>query len=670
MPGTPRITQFGPFDRTDPAIKAILDSLFLTQIPQLITELNAMIVEAIASASGGGFTIGYTFSATTTDSDPGPGVLRLDNATQNAATTIRLDLTDVANTDWSSVISSFASSTSTVKGQIRITKLIDGSKWLAFNVSAVASPTGYFNVAVTNAGGSGATPFATGDAVVLSFTRTGDKGSAGNPGTDAATAIQYTFDTTTTDSDPGAGKLRLSSATQNASTVIRVDLADINGSDMTGLIDTFDASTNTTKGQIRLSKLGDPTKFIVFGLTARAAPSGYRNLTGTVVASSASNPFTNADTLVLSFVRAGDAGVSGNIIEIGSVIPMSQTANLVTLNGSDYLKTGVLAASGSYTSAPLQNVFSDTTKSITSGNWVAVASGGGITVAIAGGSATCQISYDNGYTWSPITVPNAGYNAICYGNGQFVAVGNSVCATSTDGVNWTAQTIAAQDWRAIVYDGTNYVSIANSTTVGTYSANGTSWSASSLPSSLSWASLCFGNGLILATHSGTVSSACASSADHGVTWSSRTLSIAYNNYVGNCAFGNGVFVVNQRDNGGGSTSNISTSADCVTWATKNLGVTFSETKTLTFAGGLFMLTKATTKTCYTSPDGITWTARTGVATHAATSVCVANGGRVIGVQGSATTGIDIFNIAYGRGYHIALFADQQNQGLPFYMRMN
>lgn len=664
------MTPIGPYDRTDPNFKAQLDDIFGVQLPRFVTEANAKAAQMTSAATGGGFTIGYVFSTTTTDSDPGAGLLRLDNATQNLATTIRADVQDLGGTDWSPVLATFTASSSVVKGQIRLSKMSDGTKWLTFNLTAIATPTGYRNITVTCVGSSAASPFSNGDIVMMSFSRTGDKGDQGVPGMDSATAIQYAFDTTTTDADPGAGKLRLSSATQNASTVIRADLADINAADMTTLLDTFDDSTNTIKGQIRLSKLGDATKFIVFALTSMASPAGYRNISGTVVASSASNPFANADTLVLSFVRAGDAGVSGNIIEIGSVIPMSQTANLVTLNGSDYLKTGVLAASGSYTSAPLQNVFSDTTKSITSGNWAAVASGGGITVAISNTSATSQISYDNGYTWSPITVPNAGYNAICYGNGQFVAVGNSVCATSTDGVNWTAQTIAALDWRAIIYDGTNYVAIANSTTVGTYSANGTSWSASALPSSLSWASLCFGNGLILATHSGTVSSACASSADHGVTWSSRTLSIAYNNYVGNCAFGNGVFVVNQRDNGGGSTSNISTSADCVTWATKNLGVTFSETKTLTFAGGLFMLTKATTKTCYTSPDGITWTTRTGVATHAATAVCVANGGRVIGVQGGSTTGIDIFNVAYGRGYHIALFADQQNQGLPFYMRMN
>lgn len=664
------MTPIGPYDRTSPDIKAQLDDIFGVQLSRFVTEANAMAAQMTAAATGGGFTIGYVFSTTTTDADPGAGMLRLDNATQNLATTIRADIFDLGNTDWSSVLATFGASTSVVKGQIRLSKMSDGTKWLAFNLTAITTPTGYRNITVANVGSSATSPFADGDYIMLTFTRTGDKGDQGLPGMDSATAIQYTFDTTTTDSDPGAGKLRLSNATQNASTVIRVDLADINASDMTGLLDTFDDSTNTVKGQIRLSKLGDPTKFIVFGLTSMASPTGYRNITGTVVASSASNPFTNADTLVLSFVRAGDAGVSGNIIEIGSVIPMSQTANLVTLNGSDYLKTGVLASAASYTSAPLQNVFSDTKKTITSGDWVGVANGGGITVAVASASATGQISYDSGYTWSPITMPNAGYNAICYGAGIFVAVGASVCATSTDGVEWTARTISANTWRAVIHDGTNFVAVSGTGTAGTYSADGITWYASTLPASLNWSSLCFGGGLILATHAGTISSAAASSADNGQTWTPRTLSIAYNNYAGNCAYGGGLFVVNQRDNGGGSTSNISTSPDCVTWTTRNLGVSFSETKTLTYAGGLFLLTKATTKTCYTSADGITWSARTGVATHAAAAVCVANGGRVIGVQGSATTGVDIFNLAYGRGYHIALFADTQNQGLPFYMRMN
>ena len=122
-----------------------------------------------------------------------------------------------------------------------------------------------------------------------------------------AFAIPYVFDTTTTDADPGAGKLRLSSATQNAATVMRLDLTS-GGQDYTTLIDTFDDSTSAVKGAIRLVKQGDITKWMTFNLTALATPSGYRNLTVVCTDSSAASPFSNGDALMLQFQRTGDKG--------------------------------------------------------------------------------------------------------------------------------------------------------------------------------------------------------------------------------------------------------------------------------------------------------------------------------------------------------------------------
>lgn len=325
-------TTLTPLDRTAATFRDDCDTFFGTDLPRFVTEGNAMAAQMTAAANGGGFTIGYVFSTTTTDADPGAGNLRLSNATQNVSTTIRADLTDVGATDWSSVLDTFDDSTSTVKGQIRLTKLTDGTKWLAFNVTAVASPSGYRNITVANIGSSAASPFSNGDYILMTFTRTGDKGDTGNPGTDAAGTIQYTFDTTTTDSDPGAGKLRLSNATQNAATVIRTDLTDINGADVSGFLDTWDASTNTVKGNLKLAKLGDPTKFITYSLSARATPSGYRNFTVSVIAYSAANPFTNGDTLVLGFVRAGDAGSAGNAS--GDSTTNAPTASDITLTSA------------------------------------------------------------------------------------------------------------------------------------------------------------------------------------------------------------------------------------------------------------------------------------------------------------------------------------------------
>lgn len=154
-----------------------------------------------------------------------------------------------------------------------------------------------------------------------------------------AFAIPYVFDSTTTDADPGAGKLRLSSATQNAATVMRLDLTSA-GQDYTTLIDTFDDSSSAVKGSIRLVKQGDITKWMTFNLTALAMPSGYRNLTVVCTDSSTTSPFTNGDALMLSFQRTGDKGdkpLGGAMVCLASAtIANVSTINYLSLFTSEY----------------------------------------------------------------------------------------------------------------------------------------------------------------------------------------------------------------------------------------------------------------------------------------------------------------------------------------------
>src|SRR4029077_1503590 len=59
----------------------------------------------------------------------------------------------------------------------------------------------------------------------------GPAGTSGPPG--GAINISYVFDTTTTNSDPGSGKLRFNQAVQNTATAIFVDVLDASGSDWT-----------------------------------------------------------------------------------------------------------------------------------------------------------------------------------------------------------------------------------------------------------------------------------------------------------------------------------------------------------------------------------------------------------------------------------------------------
>ena len=148
-----------------------------------------------------------------------------------------------------------------------------------------------------------------------------------------AYALPYTFDTATADADPGAGKLRLSSTTQNAATVMRLDLT-AGGQDYTTLIDTMDGSTSVIKGSIRLVKQGDLSKWMTFDVTARAAPSGYRNLNVVCTDSSSASPFAVGDPLMLFFQRNGDRGQPGanGLLALASATIVSPVATIDFLN--------------------------------------------------------------------------------------------------------------------------------------------------------------------------------------------------------------------------------------------------------------------------------------------------------------------------------------------------
>jgi hypothetical protein len=141
----------------------------------LAAEMMDLLSQSAVIAAGGAFAIPYFFDAATTDADPGAGKLRLSNATQNAATVMRLDLTS-AGQDYTTLIDTFDDSSSAVKGSIRLVKQGDLTKWMTFNLTALATPSGYRNLMVVCTDSSTISPFANGDALMLSFQRTGDKG--------------------------------------------------------------------------------------------------------------------------------------------------------------------------------------------------------------------------------------------------------------------------------------------------------------------------------------------------------------------------------------------------------------------------------------------------------------------------------------------------------------
>lgn len=132
--------------------------------------------------------IRQTYSTTTTDSDPGAGTFRLNNATPASATAAYLDNVDAGGATVSTIFDLFDDSTTTTKGYLRFEKSGDPTVWAQFAVTgSVVDGTGYRKITLTSGAGSGA--FTNGDTFAITFYRSGDKGTdgSGSPANPTAT---------------------------------------------------------------------------------------------------------------------------------------------------------------------------------------------------------------------------------------------------------------------------------------------------------------------------------------------------------------------------------------------------------------------------------------------------------------------------------------------------
>lgn len=139
---------------------------------------------------------------------------------------------------------------------------------------------------------------------------TGATGATGTTG--SASGVRQTYSTTTADADPGAGTFRLNNATPSSATAAYLDNLDAGGATVSGIFDTWDDSTNTTKGLLFLQKTTDPTVWASFRVTGSVVDgTGYRKLT--LSSGAGSGAFTNGDVFTLTFSPAGDAGTKAVI---------------------------------------------------------------------------------------------------------------------------------------------------------------------------------------------------------------------------------------------------------------------------------------------------------------------------------------------------------------------
>jgi hypothetical protein len=84
-----------------------------------------------------------------------------------------------------------------------------------------------------------------------------------------------------------------------------------------------------------------------------------------------------------------------------------------------------------------------------------------------------------------------------------VTTGSTTAATSPDGVTWTVRTLpSSSSWTSVTYGNGVFVAVTTGSTTAATSPDGVTWTARTLPSSSNWTSVTYGNGLFVAVAGG------------------------------------------------------------------------------------------------------------------------------------------------------------------------
>lgn len=260
---------------------------------------------------------------------------------QNAAAASATNAATSASAASTSASGASTSATNAATSATTATTQASNASTSASNASTSATNAG--NSATAAAGSataaSGSATAASGSATTASTQATNASNSATAAATSATAAansvaaIPYAFSTTTTDADPGNGIFRLNNATIASATAAYIDNQDSDAISQTGLLDTFDDSTNTIRGVLTIrSKTTAATKYVFSVSGSVVDGTGYRKLTLAYVSGSGS--IANTEACWLFFNRAGDKGADG--LGTGDFSgPASAVAdNIVTFNGT------------------------------------------------------------------------------------------------------------------------------------------------------------------------------------------------------------------------------------------------------------------------------------------------------------------------------------------------
>jgi hypothetical protein len=280
----------------------------------------------------------YKFDTSTSDADPGAGEIAFNNGTYASATVIFIDDADQNGVTVSTDILTWDDSTSTIRGNLMIYDINDRSTYARFNITGASTDaSGYVKLAVTHVASNNT--FSAADELSVHFSRSGNKGDTGSQGPQGDTGgsgLAMTFSNSTSDADPGAGKVAFNNGTLSSVSILFVDDADDAGSDISSFVQSWDDISNSVaRGIIQITKEGTPTTYANFKVTGAVTDaSGYTKVPVTHIVSSGS--FSNTDGIEVNFNYSGaDGGGLASVADDTS----PQLGGDLDMNGQDIVST-------------------------------------------------------------------------------------------------------------------------------------------------------------------------------------------------------------------------------------------------------------------------------------------------------------------------------------------
>ena len=277
-------------------------------------------------AAGSGEGVEMVFESTITDTDQGAAKIFLNHGTVSSATIVYLDDVDSNGASINSLVDSFDDSTSTVKGRLTIKKQLAPENYMIFSFGGSVTSASTYSKLTSCTHVVSAGTISDGDAVFVTFSRTGDKGTTGDTGSTgaqgASVGVALLWDTDTSDADSGAGKVFGNNGTFASISQLYIDDVDSAGTNIEAWIQSLDDSTTTSaRGTITLVKTVAQTQIGVFTVTGAAVDgTGYWKIPCSHVFSNVGS-LSDGDAVTAVFTRTGNIGATGSTGSTGSQGP-------------------------------------------------------------------------------------------------------------------------------------------------------------------------------------------------------------------------------------------------------------------------------------------------------------------------------------------------------------